>query len=55
MAPSYALNAVDKLFKDLMSNELPFGGKVMLLGGDFRQCLPVGRGNSQNNANQHKV
>jgi hypothetical protein len=43
MAPSYALNAVDKLFKDLMSNELPFGGKVMLLGGDFRQCLPVVR------------
>jgi len=41
MAESYALNAVDYLLKDLMSNEKPFGGKVMLLGGDFRQCLPV--------------
>jgi hypothetical protein len=41
MAPSYALNAVDNLLKDFMSNEQPFGGKVMLLGGDFRQCLPV--------------
>jgi hypothetical protein len=41
MAPTYALSAVDNLLKDLMSNEKPFGGKVMLLGGDFRQCLPV--------------
>jgi ATP-dependent DNA helicase PIF1 len=41
MAPTYALNAVDNLLKDLMANEKPFGGKVMLLGGDFIQCLPV--------------
>jgi len=41
MAPSHALNAVDKILKDIMQNNLPFGGKVLLLGGDFRQCLPV--------------
>ncbi|XP_021965954.1 uncharacterized protein LOC110861154 [Folsomia candida] len=41
MAPSHALNAVDRLLRELMNNETPFGGKVLLLGGDFRQCLPV--------------
>jgi hypothetical protein len=41
MAPTYAVNAVDNLLKDFMLNEKPFGRKVMLLGGDFRQCLPV--------------
>jgi len=41
MATHHAVDAVDRLFKDLMDNDLPFGGKVMLLGGDFRQCLPV--------------
>ncbi|XP_072754275.1 uncharacterized protein [Anoplolepis gracilipes] len=37
----HALTAVDKLFKDLMKNERPFGGKVILFAGDFRQNLPV--------------
>jgi hypothetical protein len=41
MAPSHALNAVDRLLREIMDEELPFGGKVLLLGGDFRQCLPV--------------
>ena len=41
MAPSHALNAIDKLLKALMKNTNPFGGKVILLGGYFRQCLPV--------------
>jgi len=34
--------AVDRTFKDLMNNnEKLFGGKVVVLGGDFRQILPV--------------
>jgi hypothetical protein len=41
MATHYALHAVDRLLKDLMNNNSPFGGKVILLDGDFRQCLPV--------------
>ena len=47
MAPAIALDAVDICFRELMktkdpSNEhRPFGGKMMLLGGDFRQILPV--------------
>lgn len=41
MASSYALEAIDRLLRDLMNNDKPFGGKVVILGGDFRQCLPV--------------
>jgi ATP-dependent DNA helicase PIF1 len=41
MIPYGALDCVDRLLRDLMVSELPFGGKVMILGGDFRQLLPV--------------
>ena len=41
MTPFYALDAVDRLMRALMNKALPFGGKILLLGGDFRQCLPV--------------
>ena len=42
MTPSHALDAVDKLLRDITEfRNKPFGGKVVLLGGDFRQCLPV--------------
>ena len=37
----YALDIVDSLLKDCMKNDLPFGGKTVVLGGDFRQCLPI--------------
>ena len=36
-----ALRCIDKLLRDLMETEELFGGKVILLGGDFRQTLPV--------------
>lgn len=41
MASKYALIAVDSLLQDLMQNEEPFGGKIIIAGGDFRQVLPV--------------
>ena len=41
MAPSVALTAVDRLLRDIMQSKKPFGGKVLLLGGDFRQTLPI--------------
>lgn len=41
MAPRSALELIDRTLRDLMNNNLPFGGKTMLLGGDFRQLLPV--------------
>jgi ATP-dependent DNA helicase PIF1 len=41
MSHRYALEAIDRTLRDLMDNDLPFGGKIMLLTGDFRQILPV--------------
>src|SRR2546421_5514615 len=47
MCNKYVFEAVDKTFKDIMKTEnldaenLLFGGKVMVLGGDFRQILPA--------------
>ena len=44
MLNRFLLEALDKSLKDLNSNNLPFGGKSLLLSGDFRQCLPVCKG-----------
>lgn len=43
MATNIALDAIDKCCQDIMNNEIPFRGKTILIGGDFRQCLPVVR------------
>ena len=41
MIPNHALHAIDRLLRDIMQNDTPFGGKLLLFGGDFRQLLPV--------------
>nr|XP_047122496.1 uncharacterized protein LOC100208098 [Hydra vulgaris] len=41
MIPKHALNAIDKLLQDVCNSKFPFGGKVILMGGDFRQTLPA--------------
>ncbi|KMQ84670.1 hypothetical protein RF55_17343 [Lasius niger] len=41
MTVGHALSEVDKLFRDLMKIPRPFGGKVILFAGDFRQNLPI--------------
>lgn len=41
IALKQALEAVNSLLQDIMQKNEPFGGKIMLLGGDFRQVLPV--------------
>ncbi|XP_011859010.1 PREDICTED: uncharacterized protein LOC105556523, partial [Vollenhovia emeryi] len=41
MAPRYALEIMNYLLQDIMQNNIPFGGKIVVLGGDFRQLLPV--------------
>ncbi|XP_074303613.1 uncharacterized protein LOC141638064 [Silene latifolia] len=55
MVHRHAFEAVDRAFRDIMQLDDPtatekvFGGKTVVLGGDFRQILPVipkgGRGN----------
>ncbi|KAM6570896.1 hypothetical protein CsatA_014976 [Cannabis sativa] len=35
--------AFDQMLKDITDSDLPFGGKVVVFGGDFRQVLPVVR------------
>ena len=47
MLHRYQLEAMDRTLKDIMGNDLPFGGKVLVLSGDFRQCLPVVPGASR--------
>ncbi|XP_022549023.2 uncharacterized protein LOC106413117 [Brassica napus] len=47
MTHKHAFEALDRTLKDIMSKKNPpakdqtFGGKTVLLGGDFRQILPV--------------
>jgi len=41
------LNTIDITLRDITDTKIPFGGKIMLLGGDFRQCLPIIHGANQ--------
>ena len=35
------LEMLDRSLQDIVGEEQPFGGKIIILSGDFRQCLPV--------------
>ena len=41
MASKQVLEMIDRGLRDLMQTDEPFGGKIMVLGGDFRQVLPI--------------
>ena len=41
MIPLHAFKAIDMLLKDICMNSVPFGGKLLVMAGDFRQTLPV--------------
>ncbi|CAF0980251.1 unnamed protein product [Rotaria sordida] len=47
MAPGTALEIVDLIFQALIGVKIPFGGKVVVLGSDFRQVLPFIRKGSR--------
>ena len=56
MLDRFQLEALDRTLKDLMDkHELPFGGKIILLAGDFRQCLPVVPGASRAGTVSHCI
>ncbi|KAM0911763.1 hypothetical protein ACQ4PT_013243 [Festuca glaucescens] len=54
MTSRYCFEALDRTLRDVLSSNdssmssLPFGGKPVVLGGDFRQILPVIEGASRN-------
>ena len=47
MMHRWAFEALDRSLRDIMSlddknnNKIPFGNKLIVCGGDFRQILPV--------------
>ena len=41
MISKTAFHCIDRCLQDICNNEVPFGGKTVLLGGDFRQTLPI--------------
>ena len=47
MIPKKALEIVNNTLKDLCDSRLAFGNKLMILGGDFRQILPVVRNGTE--------
>nr|XP_027075893.1 uncharacterized protein LOC113699739 [Coffea arabica] len=41
MAKTETIEAVHCLLTDIVESDVPFGGKTIIFGGDFRQTLPV--------------
>jgi hypothetical protein len=41
MTKRQSVETLDRSLQDIMGCHLPFGGKVVVFGGDFRQVLPV--------------
>ena len=41
MANKYLIEALDNGLQDITKNNRPFGGKVIVFAGDFRQTLPI--------------
>jgi hypothetical protein len=41
MMHKFAFEAVDRTFRDITQIDQPFGGKIFIFGGDFRQTLPI--------------
>lgn len=41
MLSRIVLQYLDRLLRDICGIDLPFGGKVVMLGGDWKQLCPV--------------
>jgi len=44
MSHRHLFDALDRTVRDIMETDKLFGGKVLLLAGDFRQILPYNLG-----------
>ena len=44
MCSKYIIMGVDRFMRDLCGNKRPFGGKIVIFSGDFRQTLPIVKG-----------
>ena len=40
---------LDRTFRELLKNDIPFGGKLMMFSGNWNQCLPVVQGGDRAN------
>jgi ATP-dependent DNA helicase PIF1 len=47
MAHKHLMTGIDRLFKDLMQDDRPFGGNLVVVSGDFRRNLPIIPGGSE--------
>ena len=47
MTSKFAFEAIDRLLQDICNVKEIFGGKTVLVSGDFRQILPVVRHGSR--------
>ncbi|CDF37506.1 partial DNA helicase [Chondrus crispus] len=50
MCHRHCIETVNRSLRDLMQTDWPFGGKFLVLAGDFRQILPVVPGGSRDPA-----
>jgi ATP-dependent exoDNAse (exonuclease V) alpha subunit len=50
-----SLDLIDRLLREIMKSNIEFGGKVILLSGDFRQCLPVVKGGSEGDVVRNSI
>jgi hypothetical protein len=55
LADKDLLESVDFTFRELRNDDSPFGGVNVILGGDFRQCLPVVPGASREEQVSHSI
>jgi hypothetical protein len=47
MAQNHFMTGLDRLFKDLMQDDRPFGGKLVVTSGYFRHNMPIFPGGSE--------
>ena len=56
MLDCYNLEAMDRTLRDILHKpDIPFGGKIVILSGDFKQCLPVVPGQKQAGIVKHAI